>query len=123
MKPRFNKSRKSAAKQALANVLAAAKAASNDETGLCLYDCVVWLLYACCRADARGLAMDSEDSTLPKSERRELKKHTPRSEIDDTVDAMNDDHHAAAIIYEDAAALAKVFDPGYAKPILKQPEW
>ena len=123
MKTRFPKQRKAAARQALANVLAAAKAASNPETGLCLYDCVVWLLYVCCRADARSMAMDSEDSQISKEERKELLRHTARDEIIDSIDCINDDRDAAISLHQDAGAIGKMFDPGYAKPILKQPEW
>ncbi len=120
-------------RQALDMVLRTAmievKALNGDKHGkpgqpLCLYDCAVWLLYACTRDEARMTAEDliKEASNDPELQ-DEAKKHTPAEELAEAIDAALDDSLSATSIFDSQKALAKELDPGYEVPIIHQDSW
>lgn len=105
---------------ALDRVLAAAKTECNDM--IRIYDCAVWLLYACARDDARELAeepLEDEDE----QDALERAMHSPKDELVETMDMVHDDRDAAVGIWEDAMELGKLLDPGFDQPIIGQDDW
>ena len=120
-------------RQALDMVLRTAmievKALNGDKHGkpgqpICLYDCAIWLLYACTRDEARVMAQDLIDETPNDPEmQEEAKKHTPAEELAEAIDAALDDRDAATTIFDSQQTLAKELDPGYEVPIIHQDSW
>lgn len=105
---------------ALDRVLAAAKAECNDM--IRIYDCAVWLLYACARDDARLLATEvagDEDE----DEKADRLSHSPKDELIESMDVAHDDRDMAVSIFEDQLELGRMLDPGYDKPIIEQDDW
>lgn len=105
---------------ALDRVLAAAKAECNDMVRV--YDCAIWLLYACARDDALAFAteaLEGEDA----DEKTERLDHSTKDELVESMEAAYDSGDGAVNIFEDQMELGKLLDPGYNKPIIGQDDW
>lgn len=104
----------------LDRVLAAAKAECSEMVRI--YDCAVWLLYACSRDDARSLATEALEGE-DEDEIKDRLAHSPKDELVDMMEAAHDDRDMAVGLFEDEMELGKLLDPGFDKPILEQEDW
>lgn len=109
-------------REALDRVLAAAWTESQGNDMIRLYDCAVWLLYTCVRDDARELAEETIEDEDPE-EGIERANHSPKDELNETMDMVHDDRDAAVGIWEDAGELGRLLDPGFEQPIIGQDDW
>lgn len=109
-------------REALDRVLAVALAECNGNDMIRIYDCAVWLLYACARDDARELSTEELENEEP-DEIEERRSHTPKDELNETMDMVHDDRDAAVGIWEDAGELGRLLDPGFEQPIIGQDDW
>lgn len=109
-------------REALDRVLAVAWAESQGNDMIRIYDCAVWLLYACVRDDARELATEELENEDP-DEIEDRRSHSPKDEIDQTMEMVYDDRDAAVGIWEDAGELGRLLDPGFEQPIIGQDDW
>lgn len=121
-KPRkLTKKQLAAKRSALDSVLAAAIAARTDT--ISIYDCAMWLLYACARDDARARAEDvlaGEDET----EAKDRESHSTELELEDDWElAREDGAESWEAQIEHQQWLGEQLDPGYGDPILQQTDW
>lgn len=118
-KPREPTPEELAAKRAAFDrVFAAAKAECTDM--ISLYDCAIWLLYCCTRSDAIDVAKELNDQNPDESFED---PHTIEYEIDDAIDAAQDDLDTAIQHETDTKEVGRQLDPDFRKPAHLLTDW
>jgi hypothetical protein len=107
-----------AKRAAFDRVLAAALAECTDM--ISLYDCAIWILYACTRSDAintaKELAEENPDENFESP-------HTIRYEIDDALELIFDDEDAARTHELDIKTVGEQLDPDFDAPAHRLRDW
>jgi hypothetical protein len=104
-----------AKRAALDRVLAAAKAERTEM--MSLYDCAIWLLYACTRSDAINTARELREDDEDESE------WTILDEIGDMIDLAIDDSDSAVCHEKRIEEIGKQLDPEFDKPARELTDW
>jgi hypothetical protein len=100
-------------REALDRVLKAALAERTDT--ISLYDCAMWLLYACTRSDAISTARDLEEDDSGESE------WTVKDECEEAIEQVME---GEAPVYDgDIRDLGKLLDPEFEKPARELTDW
>lgn len=111
--------------RAALDVLRSTNGKLNEKPGqiVCLYDCAIWLLYACTRDEARSLAEEAKELEQGSEEWKLAVDQTPQDELEESIALAEDDQDHAMSFFWDQAALAEELDPGYKIPIRQQVDW
>lgn len=110
----MNKSEKLAA---LSRVLAAAKAEVKAAEGLCLYDCAIWILYACTRSDAITTAREFEEDT------GDVSINTVSAECEEAISAAREDPDGQVLHETDVKRMGEELDPEFCAPARDLRDW
>jgi hypothetical protein len=107
---------------ALDRVLVAALAERTDM--ISLYDCAVWLLYACTRSDAISAAKEMQE----KDDRGEdgesyWEDYTIDDEIAEQRELAEDDGDSAVSHEHDIRSLGNQLDPEFNLPVIQLTDW
>jgi hypothetical protein len=107
-----------AKRAAFDRVLAAALAERTDM--ISLYDCAIWLLYACTRSDAISQAKEMiENGDIEEDD----EAHTIALEIEDAIDLVHDDVDSATAHETDIESIGKQLDPEFDLPAHTLTDW
>jgi hypothetical protein len=92
----------------------------KPERLLSLYDCAIWMLYACTRGEARLTATELVREDVGATAEGET--HSPKDQLHDVIQS-NLDVGGGNEIFKAQQRLAQELDPGYKVPILQQVDW
>lgn len=113
-----------ARRAALDRVLEVVKRESDSD--LTSYDIACWILYAGDRSDSILMLGEDINTLDPETGDEEIayaKSATMEDELKEKRALWGDDADAAYDIIDTQERLAKLYDRGYKKPVLKQTDW
>jgi hypothetical protein len=109
-------------RRALDRVLAAVKREAGPD--LCPYDIACWILYACDRYDSKLFLSGNAEGLHPGEEEFDYAQTaTMEDELKEKRALWNDDSDAVYQLIDTQEMLAKRYDRGYRRPVLRQDDW